>query len=127
MGKEQHAFFKQLDELIHLFEELKEKAEKEGMTLTNDPLYQNFELLSTNYKLIKNTIPPELIEEIGEPIKEIIGEMLTHLKEVLHQEDSDPESSFKKELDDIDKLLSSGKLSEDEINTLLDRRQELEG
>ncbi len=148
-------FIHQLDELIALFEKLKEKAAKEGLLFKDDPMYKNFELLTGNYKLIKDNIPPELIEEMGEPIKQMIIKMINQLKEELgisedittndiekksnlefvdpmieniiseNPDDNLKDEGIDKELKRIDKLLKDGNLSEKEINNLLDRRAEL--
>lgn len=120
-------FLNQLDELIALFEKLRIKATKEGVILENDPLYKNFELLAGNYKLIKNNIPPELIDDMGAPIKDMITQMVTQLRQELGEENNagSSEDSIKNELDEIDKLLANNNLSEDEINKLLDKRTDL--
>jgi hypothetical protein len=120
-------FLKELDELINLFEKLRQKATKEGVILKDDPMYKNFELLAGNYKLIKNNIPPELIEEMGGPIKEMISEMVNQLKEELGTDasNSETETPLQNELHEIDLLLKNGNLSEDEINKLLDKRKKL--
>ena len=124
-------FLSQLDELIKLFETLQKKAANEGIITDNDPMYKNFELLAGNYKMIKNTIPPELIEEIGEPIKEMILQMVNQLKEELGIDDSEmpandkPEDTMAAKLEEIDKLLKDGNISEEEVNNLLDKRSTL--
>ena len=127
MEEQNKDFLKQLDELILLFEKLRVKATNEGIILKDDPMYKNFELLSGNYKLIKNSVPPELIEEMGEPIKKMITEMVNQLKKELGVETTDDniEVPLTDELDNIDSLLNNGKLSEDEINSLLDKRSDL--
>ncbi len=121
-------FLKQLDELIALFEKLRSKATKEGIILKDDPMYKNFEMLAGNYKLIKNSIPPEMLEEMGEPIKDMITEMVTQLKSELGVDINDikaTDSSFKNELEEIDLLLKKKDLSEQEINNLLDQRAQI--
>lgn len=126
-GINNNNFLNQLDELIALFEKLRVKATKEGVILENDPLYKNFELLAGNYKLIKNNIPPDLIEDMGAPIKDMITQMVVQLRKELGEEiiKENKEGSMQDELDKIDKLLASNDLSEDEINRLLDKRTDL--
>lgn len=126
-GINNNNFLNQLDELIALFEKLRVKATKEGVILENDPLYKNFELLAGNYKLIKNNIPPDLIEDMGAPIKDMITQMVVQLRKELGEEiiNENKEGSMQDELDKIDKLLASNDLSEDEINRLLDKRTDL--
>ena len=125
-------FLQQLDELIELFEELQKRATNEGIIIKNDPMYKNFELLAGNYKMIKSTIPPELIEEIGEPIKEMITQMVEQLKgelgikdETISKAEPSVEDSINpilSELDEIDIALKKGNLTEEEVNNLLDKR-----
>lgn len=120
-------FLNQLDELIALFEKLRIKATKEGVILKDDPLYKNFELLAGNYKLIKNNIPPDLIEEMGAPIRDMITQMVNQLKDELGEDvkSDNSEDSLQNELGKIDQLLADKNLSEDEINRLLDKRTDL--
>lgn len=126
--KNDNDFLKQLDELIVLFEKLKIKATKEGVLLIDDAMYKNFELLAGNYKMIKDSIPSELIQEMGAPIKEMIKKMVDQLKMDLGEEllnDTNNEDTLHNEMDKIDELLTSQNLSEDEINRLLDQRTNL--
>jgi len=127
MEEKNKIFLKQLDELIVLFEKLRLKATQEGVILKDDPMYKNFELLAGNYKLIKNNIPPELLEEIGEPIKLMITEMVAQLKKELgvDSNDFDANNTLMTELNDIDLMLKNHNLSEKEINNLLDKRAKL--
>jgi len=127
MGNSNENFFRQLDELIALFKKLHEKAAKEGVILEDDAMYKNFELLTGNYKLIKDTIPADLIEEMGAPLKEMIAEMVSQLKKELDVNENTKvtDSNFENNLETIDKLLSNKKLTEEEINSLLDKRSEI--
>lgn len=128
-------FLQQLDELIKLFEELQKRATNEGIIIKDDPMYKNFELLAGNYRMIKGTIPPELIEEIGEPIKEMIMQMVEQLKKELGIEAEtivkpdfpvdNTDNSILSELDNIDKMLKEGNLTEEDMNNLLDKRSNL--
>jgi len=118
-GKE---FLSKLDELIFLFTKLREKAAKEGVLLQNDPMYQNFELLTRNYQLIKNNVPEGLIDQMGAPMVEIISQMVDQLKRDLGEDVNSEKMDLKQELQDIDALLKNQKLSERDINNLLDKR-----
>jgi hypothetical protein len=122
MGRKGKEFLSKLDELIFLFAKLREKAANEGVILQKDPLYQNFELLTRNYQLIKNNIPEGLIEEMGAPMIEIISQMVDQLKKDLGVEVNNKKVDLKQELEDIDALLKNQKLSENDINNLLDKR-----
>ncbi len=122
MKGDKSAFANKLDELILLFEKLKVKATNEGIILKDDPLYANFEMLANNYRLIKHNLPEDLLQEISEPIKEIITQMVDQLRSEMGASVQDEETEIIK---DIDKLLKKGDLSETEINVLLDKRAEL--
>ncbi len=122
MEEKDKAFISKLDELIVLFAKLRDKATQEGVVIKNDPLYKNFELLTSNYQMIKNNIPDGLIEELGEPIKQIISQMVVQLKKDLGIYDNSDNPEFNGELKSIDTLLKNPTLSEKEINQLLDKR-----
>ncbi len=124
MEKSGKDILNQLDELIALFGKLREKATREKVILKDDPMYKNFDMLAGNYKMIKNNIPVELIEEMGAPIKMMIAEMVAQLKKELGIDDLSAEtnSPLTDELEAIDKLLENKNLSEEEINNLLDKR-----
>ncbi len=122
MEEKDKAFISKLDELIVLFAKLRDKASQEGILINDDPLYKNFELLSSNYQMIKNNIPEGLIEELGEPIKQIISQMVEQLKRDLGIYENSGNAEFKGEMESIDLLLKNQNLSEKEINQLLDKR-----
>lgn len=123
-GKEE--FIKKLDELIALFEQLKKKATSEGIILEDDPLYKNFEMLASNYQLIKSNLPDDLLEEIGEPLQQMIVTMVDQLKHEMGYKSPDSGSSeIVDEIAEIDALLKKKNLSEQEIDNLLDKRSKL--
>ncbi|MFA6404099.1 MAG: hypothetical protein WCX31_21105 [Salinivirgaceae bacterium] len=122
MEEKNKAFISKLDELIVLFAKLRDKASQEGILIKDDPLYKNFEMLSSNYQMIKNNIPESLIEELGEPIKQIISKMVEQLKRDLGINENSETTEFNGELESIDLLLKNKNLSEKEINQLLDKR-----
>lgn len=126
MNNDKSAFIEKLDELILLFKQLKEKAKKEGVVLENDPLYGNFDMLAKNYELIKHNLPDDLLEEIGEPMKDMISQMIDQLKrEIGDTENPNKPSSVRDEIAKIDALLKTENLSEHEINDLLDKRSKM--
>lgn len=126
MNEKGKAFIAKLDELIELFKHLRDKATREGIIIQNDPLYQNFEMLAGNYQMIKNTIPEEFIEEMGEPIKDLITQMVDQLKKDLgvFEAPEIPKDINQKET--IDQQLKNKNLTEQEINDLLDKRRLIE-
>ncbi len=122
---EQSNLIQKLDELIGLFQQLKERATKEGIIVRNDALYQNFDLLVSNYQMMKDNLPQGLIEEMAAPLKNMISELIDQLKKELGSEIVATKSKTVRELENIDQLLSSGKLNEEQINQLLDERAKL--
>lgn len=119
-GKEE--FIRKLDELIALFDQLKTKATQEGIIFEDDPLYKNFEMLASNYQLIKNSLPDDLLQEIGEPMQEMIVKMVDQLKTEMGQSDTGEQNDGKHEVNEIDVLLKKDNITEQEINRLLDKR-----
>lgn len=122
MEENKKSLLSKLDELIMLFERLREKAINEGIIIKNDPLYQNFEMLAGNYKLIKSSIPEDVLEVLGEPIQQLISVMVDKLKDDLGINDGNKATTFSDEFSAIDFLLQKQDLTEEEMNQLLDLR-----
>lgn len=131
MSEKDDNFLSKIDELISLFKRLQEKAKKEGILTKSDPMYENFDMLANNYELMKSSIPPGMVGEMAEPIKEIVTQMVNQLKEDLGIDEEDlkeadlPIEPAVSQIEMIDKKLKAGNLSEDEVNELLDRRSKL--
>jgi hypothetical protein len=122
---EQSDLIQKLDELIQLFQQLKQKAMSDGVIVANDALYQNFDLLVNNYQLMKESLPHQLIEEMAGPLKNMISELVEQLKTELGTIEIGKKSEPNRELEAIDHLLKSGTLNEEQINQLLDERAKL--
>lgn len=122
---EQSNLLQKLDELIGLFQQLKERATKDGVIVRNDALYQNFDLLVNNYQMMKDNLPQGLIEEMAAPLKTMITDLIEQLKKELGPDVEVLKSKTSRELESIDQLLRSGKLNEEQINQLLDERAKL--
>jgi hypothetical protein len=122
---EQSDLIQKLDELIKLFQQLKQKAMIDGVIVANDALYQNFDLLVNNYQLMKESLPHQLIEEMAGPLKNMISELVEQLKNELGTNLGMKPSEPNRELEAIDHLLKSGTLNEEQINQLLDERAKL--
>ncbi len=120
-------FLKEVEELIRLFRVLQQKAKSDGVLPDNDPMIGSFDHLADNFNLIKDSIPPEMVNEVAGPIRDMVKELLDQLKEELgdaywQKEDADLYSEIEK----IDARLSKGNLSEEELNQLLDQRSKLD-
>lgn len=133
MSESDNEFLGKIDELISLFKKLQEKAQREGIMSEEDPMYENFEMLANNYELMKSSMPPGMMGEMAEPIKEVVSQMVEQLKADLgiSEEELNKESAEIKttnsipDIEKIDNQLKAGGLSEKEINDLLDKRAEL--
>ena len=112
-------FKSDLDRLIELFKKLRQQSVFETMIKDKEQI-KNLDMIIDNYDMIKDNIPDEIAESLGGPIKQLIMMLTEQLKDELETIDNPGN-----ELDIIDNILSTGNLSNDDINNLLDRRNEL--
>ncbi len=117
-------FKNNLDELIEVFIRLKDKENFKTM-LNDDAQLKNIEMLINNYDFIKNNIPDDILDELGESIKGLIVDLTKQLKQELGNVDQDDNKEFLDDINMIDNILTSNDLSEDKINELLDKRNSL--
>ena len=117
-------FKKNLDELIYVFKRLKDKEQFKTI-LNDDTQLKNIEMLINNYDFIKNNIPDDMLEDLGESIKELIIDLTKQLKQELKDIDDEQNSEIINDIEVIDKVLTNEDLSEDKINELLDKRNSL--
>ncbi len=115
-----NTFIGQLDELIGLFKQLKNKAVADGAYIKDEQLFDNFEQLANQYESMKKVVPENFIEEVGGPLKTLLTGMVEQLKAELYYYTPD-----NNKLDAIDTLLKNESLTEAEINKLLDQRSNL--
>ncbi len=116
-------FLNNVEELIRLFNKLQDKAVADGILPSNDPLIESFNMLSKNFDVIRQNMPPELLDEIAAPIKDMVYEMIQQVKEELGEAINNPENDeLLDSIEKIDIMLQNDTLSEDEINRLLDKR-----
>jgi len=108
-----------LDKLIALFKKLREKKIFETMIKDKEQI-KNLDMVINNYDMIKDNIPDDIAKQLGAPIRKLILMLTEQLKDEIDTVDKSDN-----ELELIDNILAEGDLSEDEINNLLDRRNEL--
>ena len=121
---ENNDFKNSLDELIEVFKRLKDKEQFKTI-LNNDTQLKNIEMLINNYDFIKNNIPDDILEDLGESIKELIIDLTKQLKQELNEIDAEENKEYFDDINMIDNILASNDLSEDKINELLDKRNSL--
>ena len=117
---EEENFKADLDKLIILFKKLREKKIFETMMKDKDQI-KNLDMVIDNYDMIKDNIPEDIAKQLGAPIRKLILMLTEELKDEINTVENS-----ENELELIDNILSEGNLSEEEINNLLDRRNEIE-
>jgi hypothetical protein len=134
MSDSDRSFSENLDLLIKLLRKLKDKSHFEGMPGVPKMFVSNFDFFLQNYERMKDQITSQLLQQFGEPIKQMVADMVDQLKEELEVTDveeltSEPETpvitGHKRTIADIDEMLKKPGLSEEEIDKLLDERKKL--
>lgn len=133
MDNEERTFKQNLDLLIKLFKKLKDKTPLDQIPGIDKNMYQNFDLFLNNYETMRDQISDELLMNFGEPMKKMIADLVEQLKKELGEEleddrtDNQQIKEIKRDIAQIDELLKNPKLSEEEINSLLDERSKMKG
>lgn len=136
MEEDKQAFKRNLDELIKLFRKLKDKVSIENMPGVDKAMYQNFEIFLSNYDNMKVHITDDLYDQFGMPMRKMIADLVSQLKNELSEEDitkfensteieKTEDVEIIRDIKEIDKLLKNSKLSPEEIDKLLDERSSL--
>jgi hypothetical protein len=138
---EKEEFKKDLEQIIKLFTKLQEKAKKTGYMSLDDMHYKQIEMLVQSYDMVKDNINEQMLSRFGEPIRDMMKEMISHLQdelgdEYLYEIESKPEKETITEkadkviqigpsLEEIERMLQASNLSEQQINDLLDLRAKI--
>jgi len=129
--EDNNTFRENLDKLIELFKKIKEKSKDKYSDDMDKSFLMNVDMLINNYEMIKNNVPDEVLNEMGEPIKKYITEVIEKLKEELGEDFNDDIETINEiieienSIEEIDKLLTNPKLTPKEIDDLLDKRQQV--
>ncbi|MFC2086293.1 hypothetical protein ACFLQ9_01090 [Bacteroidota bacterium] len=121
---EENPFINDLDKLIKLFKRFREKTMNEKIPGFDQNFFQSFDMIVNNYEMIKGQIPDDYIKQIGEPLRQMIQNIIEQLQDELGEEiKSKPEvyNSIK----EIDEMLKDPKLTNMDIDQLLDKRTSL--
>lgn len=128
---EKKPFHQNLDELITLFKKIKNNKEQLQFKDIDITFLSDFEVLLNNYDLIKTSVSPEMLDNLGAPIKELIEGLVLQLKEELESVvaqanlDNIDDVVLHNDLQHVTDLLKQKDLSVADIDFLLDRRSEL--
>ncbi len=123
--KNNKTFVENLDKLIELFGKLKNNSRLESLSGVDRNFLENFEAISKNYQQIKDDVPLELINQFGEPIEEMVSQMVEQLKQELSEENQDCLEELDDALFDVDLRLRDPELTDNEVDKLLDLRSRL--
>ncbi len=124
-------FKQQLDRMIIIFRKIREKKVFSSM---EPSFYQSLDMVIANYEMIKNHLSNPVLDMVGQPIKQMMLQVIQQLSKEMNLSDIDlelPPSNEKeqekmeifRDIQQIDKQLSNQNLSEAEINALLDERR----
>ena len=136
MATSDRSFSENLDLLIKLLRRLKDKSQFEGMPGVPKMFVSNFDFFIQNYEKMKDQISEQLLHQFGEPIKQMVADMVDQLKEELDDDliitpdpvmESPVITGHKRTIQEIDEMLKKPGLSEEEIDRLLDERKSLKG
>jgi hypothetical protein len=134
MSYEERSFNENLDILIKLLRKIKDKSQFQKIPGLPPMFFANFDHFITNYEQMKDQISDQLLQQFGEPIKQIVADMVEHLQSELGddamietEEEETPAiiTGQKKTIEEIDELLKNPNLPEEEIDKLLDERKKL--
>lgn len=124
-------FRSQIDELFRLFNKLMERYPMEDMPGLNKMQLQQMKIFLKNYEQMKDQISFEMMGQVNEPMRQMLGLFIKQLREELGEdaiqiEEMPQQEAMGMTVQDIDNLLSKGGLSEEEIDRLLDERARLQ-
>lgn len=139
MSSGDRTFGENLDLLIKLLRKMKDKSQFEGIPGVPKSFVANFDFFIRNYEQMKDQIAAQLLQQFGEPIKQMVADMVDQLQEELAEEGignideipAPPETPIitghKRTVEEIDEMLRKPGLSEEEIDRLLDERHKEQG
>ena len=134
---EDEKFKQDLDELFRLFKKLVETESLDDVPGVDSAMLKQFQFFFSNYENMKDQIGQQLQGQFGEPVKEMVSNLVKQLREQLGEDDftnieqvTEDEpilelDSSKHSIEEIDLLLKNSDLTEEQVNELLDRRAEL--
>lgn len=137
---EDESFKKDLDELFRLFNKLIKDKSIDDVPGLNTAMLKQFEFFFSNYDTMKDQLMYQLQGQYGDSVKEMVRTLVKQLREEVGEDDfliieDEIEAPLieeelqkiegKTEREKIDELLKNGKLTEEQINKLLDKRSNL--
>jgi len=134
---EDEKFKQDLDELFRLFKKLVETQSLDDVPGVDTMMLKQFQFFFSNYENMKDQIGDQLQGQFGEPVKEMVSNLVKQLKDQLGEEQYADIEQIEDEEDplkiistgistqEIDDLLKNPNLTEEQVNELLDKRAKL--
>ena len=136
---EDEKFKQELDELFRLFKKLVETQSLDNVPGVDPMMLKQFQFFFSNYETMKDQLGAQLQGQFGEPVKQMVSNLVKQLREqlgeqeeyqdiIIKQVDDSLEASanlIQSSVDEIDEMLKNPNLTEEQINDLLDKRANL--
>lgn len=126
MENKKQIFTNKIAEFISVFKIFKQRIEKENLMSEYKEFFDNFDTLVESYNLLEKYIEDESTLQMFEPFYNIIDDMIRDLKKELElKDDVTNDNILKVKLKNIDELLKTPNMHEEDMNKLLDERSQL--
>lgn len=140
MNQSNESFQRDLDELIRLVKKMKANAGDERFDHLDPMLKQQIDFMINNYESVKHSMSIEMINQMGLPIQQMLRQFIDMMKRDLGEEFASADDQIEEQqppevenpsekredsISRIDKLLQKPNLTEEQINHLLDKRNQI--
>jgi hypothetical protein len=142
MSQSNESFQRDLDELIRLIKKVKARAGDDRFDHLDPMMKQQIDFMINNYETVKHSMSIEMINQMGLPIQQMLRQFIEMVKRDLGEEYTSvddqieepqppavekPAENRNDAINRIDKLLQKPNLTEEQINHLLDKRNQILG
>ena len=86
MKKKERPFSEDMEKLIELFKQLKNRADSGVFQEMNPVFYRNLDMLINNYEMIKRDFSPEMLDKMGGTFHAMVKDLLAKLREQMGNE-----------------------------------------
>ncbi len=139
MSQSNESFKRDLDELMRLFKKIREKSGDERFEQIDPMLKQHLDFVISNYDTVKDSMQIEMLNKMGFPVQQMLRQFIQMMKMDLGEDfTSDyiqdeaqpptvaepPPENYDDDIKKIDQMLKNPNLTEEQINNLLDKRNQ---
>lgn len=139
MSQSNESFKRDLDELMRLFKKIREKSGDERFEQIDPMLKQHLDFVISNYDTVKDSMQIEMLNKMGFPVQQMLRQFIQMMKMDLGEDfTSDyiqdeaqpptvaepPSENYDDDIKKIDQMLKNPNLTEEQINNLLDKRNQ---